>query len=132
MSGAKSLGFQQVKPVAEMEHPRNVPELRRALGLFVQSMHFVPDYAATVKPLTRLTGKVPWKWGDVERAAFEKVRSAIVSRPKLWVPDPNLPLFIDTDASDVGWGAMIYQDAGCPRMAPGICGNFPHGKSPAI
>lgn len=86
-SGRHSLALKHVAPILDMEPPTDIHELRRVLGLFVQSKSMVANYATVVRPLTRLTGKVPWAWGEKENEAFLSMKEAIAQRPELHNPD---------------------------------------------
>src|ERR1700721_2429164 len=62
---------------------------------------FIPDCPGIVVPLTRLTRKgAPWNFSDACRKSFEALKSAFITAPVLthWVPD--LPIIVETDASD--------------------------------
>ena len=60
------------------------------------------------KPLSRLCSKgETWDWAPECQEAFEKLKSSLVEAPILGYPDPTLPYVLDTDASDVGVGAVL-------------------------
>jgi phage FluMu gp28-like protein len=48
-------------------------------------------------------------WTDKTIEQFEKVKQQIISCPKLYWMDDNLPVFLHTDASDYGIGAYLFQ-----------------------
>ena len=107
--GCRRLAEKHCAPLIAMREPENASELRSALGLFVQNREFIPQYAVISKPLNRLTGKVPWVFGETERLAFAKLKEACCARLSLANPDYSKPFHIDIDASDVGHGFMLYQ-----------------------
>ena len=98
-----------------MEQPRDVSQLRAFLGCCQQLSNYVKDYATIAQPLHQLTKKnsifpKPWVPGTVYDIGFHRMKSAMLGSPKyLWNKDPNKRLFIETDASDLGWGACAYQ-----------------------
>ena len=106
--GKRSLAQRNLGPLHDLEPPRDVPSLRHILGVFVQSKEMLRNYSQRVKPLTRLTGKVVWRWTAPEQKAFEDIRSEIVQRPAIYFPDFSRQLYLDTDASDVGLGGCLY------------------------
>lgn len=108
-SGRRSLALKHVAPILDMEPPTDIHELRRVLGLFVQSKSMIADYATVVRPLTRLTGKVPWTWGEKENEAFLFMKAAIARRPALHNPDYSRPFYVDVDSSEAGCGGALYQ-----------------------
>src|ERR1700730_1484797 len=50
--------------------PRDVKEVQKFGGMLNYLHHHIPNLSAHAKPLFRLTGKVPWKWGEEEEVAF--------------------------------------------------------------
>ena len=106
--GKRSLAQRNLGPLRDLEPPRDVPSLRHILGVFVQSKEMLRNYSQRVKPLTRLTGKVVWRWTALEQKAFEDIRNEIVQRPAIYFPDFSRQLYLDTDASDVGLGGCLY------------------------
>jgi hypothetical protein len=74
---------------------------------------FIPHFATTTEPLTRLLKKnQPWIWQNEQQEAFEKIRSQLISPPTLACPDFTLPFVLQTDASSVGIGAVLTQTRG--------------------
>ena len=90
----------RMEPVREMVAPLDKSSLRHTLGVFVQSKDSIPRYKQRTAPLTRLTGKVPWVWGEGEQRAFEDVKEAVLKNTKLFSPDYSKPFYWAGDASD--------------------------------
>ncbi len=83
----------------------------------MQSKHYIKDYGIIAKPLHNITKKgakcpPPWIAGSDYDVAFLRLK-AIILDTKLYLhnKDKNRRLFIlaEVDASDVGWGACVYQ-----------------------
>ena len=108
-NGVRKLADKHMAPLLALQPPTNVSELRRVLGLFVQLNNMVPHFATTARPLSRLTGKVPWRWGELEQKAFDTLKSITCARPSVAAPDYTKKLYLDTDASEIGHGYMLYQ-----------------------
>jgi len=71
---------------------------------------FCANFSIIAAPLTKLTGKnVPFKWGQEQRNAQEKLITLITNAPVLVKPDPNHQFKLETDASQIGTGAILYQ-----------------------
>ena len=49
------------------------------------------------------------KWTDECKNAFEDIKKAPDECPLLWFMDNESPIFLQTDASDYGIGAYLYQ-----------------------
>lgn len=82
------------------------------LGLASYLRSFIPNYAGLVHPLTELTKGKIYKWTSVEGEAFKKLKK-VIARPSILSPFlPELPVVIETDASDVGIGAVLKQVSG--------------------
>ena len=63
------------------------------------------------KPLTDLLKKgALFIWTQGHDTAFQTLKSALCSAPVLAVPDFTKPFCIETDASDLGVGAVLMQD----------------------
>ena len=100
----------KVKAVSDWPVPQDVTEVKRFLGLCSYYCRFVKDFATVAKPLTRLTEKnIPFVWGDDESAAFETLKSLLTSSPVMTYPNPTSTFILDTDASNVGIGAVLSQ-----------------------
>ena len=80
------------------------------MGLASYYHRFVKNFAAIAKPLYQLTEKTArFTWTDKAQAAFEELRHHLVTAPTLTYPDYQQPFILDTDASDVGIGAILSQ-----------------------
>ena len=85
-------------------------EVQRFLGLVGYYRKFVSNFAATAKPLYRLTERGrEFIWTTECEAAFLKLKSRLVSAPILAFPDFTKMFILDTDASQSGVGAVLSQ-----------------------
>ena len=48
-------------------------------------------------------------WSENQSKLFDELTREISECPKLWFIDENSPIHLETDASDYGWGAYLYQ-----------------------
>src|SRR3984893_1803811 len=69
----------------------------------------IPNLSAQAKPLFQLTGKVPWKWGAEEEAAFQDLRLALISAPVLALPQDKGRWKVETDVSNLVTGGVLSQ-----------------------
>ena len=51
-----------------------------------------------------------WKWGDVEREAFEEIKTKFSNMIMMNHPDFKKVFYLQTDASNVAVGAELYQE----------------------
>jgi hypothetical protein len=96
--------------IATWPEPLNKKELQSFLGLANWFRKFVQGYANMVRPLTSLTGNVPWVWDAACNDAFAAVKAALVSPPVLALPDFSKAFEVICDASGAGIGAVLVQD----------------------
>ncbi|KAJ8402869.1 hypothetical protein AAFF_G00361830 [Aldrovandia affinis] len=88
----------------------NVGELRSLLGLVVYR-RFVRSFASIASPLHHLTDKYqPFVWTEECAKAFAQLRTALTEAPVLAYPDVHRPFIVDTDASNMGVGAVLSQE----------------------
>ena len=52
---------------------------------------------------------VPFAWGHDQEKAFSYMKKALTSAPILQFPDLNLPFYVQSDASNKGFGAVLGQ-----------------------
>ena len=73
---------------------------------------FIKHYSLISKPLTSLLRKgTPFIWSLVTQEAFDTLKHALVTAPVLALPQFQKSFNIETDASDVGLGAVLMQDS---------------------
>ena len=58
-------------------------------------------------PLTDLTKKGAFSWGEGAHATFEKLKKVMSSCPVLAFPDFTQPFVLECDASGEGIGAVL-------------------------
>ena len=101
---------QKTKTVEEWPIPKDKHELRSFLGLCTYYRRYVQGFATIAKPLTRLTeGERRFSWDSDSDEAFRRLKKALTSAPILSYPLGNGNFILDTDASNVGLGAVLSQ-----------------------
>ena len=102
-------------PIRNMSIPRDVHQVKAFLGCCQQMATYVKEYAIIASPLHNLTKKAtifpkPWLEGSDYDTSFHRLK-AILLDTNLYLhhKNPDEMLFIEVDASDVGWGACAYQ-----------------------
>ena len=105
--------MRNIDPVINMAYPGNRSELRSVMGVFNQFSSFVRNYmregtpAATLNAL--MSPKAEWHFTQRHRDAIDTLKRQIQQGLHLYAPDNNYPLILETDGSDDGWGAVLYQ-----------------------
>ena len=70
----------------------------------------IPDFAATAKPLTMLTGSnATFTWDEPQQEAFDNLRQRVITAPVLHYPDHNSQYILDTDESSHLLGGVLSQ-----------------------
>lgn len=90
--------------------PRNIKQVRQFMGLASYFRKFIPNFASYTSCITKLTRKnQKWEWGPEQNIARNYVLNHLASKPLLSIFDPSLPTELYTDASAIGYGAILIQ-----------------------
>jgi hypothetical protein len=72
----------------------------------------VKDFSIIAAPLNELTKKgVEFVWGAAQDHAFDELKRLLTSAPLLALPDFNKQFQIECDASCIGIGGVLMQEA---------------------
>jgi hypothetical protein len=102
--------------VLNFPRPETKKQIKSFLGLANYFRDHIKDHSNRAQPLQDFVNgydkrqarhKITWTPESI--AAFEDLRQAIDECPKLWFLDDFSPIFLQTDASDYGIGAYLYQ-----------------------
>ncbi len=99
--------------------PTSRREVQQFVGLANYYRRFIKNFAEIANPLHKLTEKtMQFKWTPQCQEAFDQLKRQLTTAPVLAFPDYTCPFTLDTDASDVGIGAVLSQsdDKGKERV----------------
>ena len=100
----------KTRAVRDWPQPRDVHEVWSFLGLASYYRSFVQNFATVAKPLFALSEKSrQFAWSEECQASFDTLKEKLMTSPVLAYPLPEGELIMDTDASDVGLGAVLSQ-----------------------
>ena len=100
----------KIDAVVNWPRPRDTHQLRSFMGLCGYYRRFIAGFADTAAPLHALTGKgVHFCWGPEQETAFVALKEKLTTAPVLGMPENAGQYILDTDASDVGLGAVLSQ-----------------------
>ena len=110
----------RIRTIKEWEShpPRTYRDLQVFLGFCNFYRRFIRQYSAIAQPLTSLlkgskngrkSGDFSKAWGSLQQQAFLDLLGTFQTAPLLQHYDPELPIRLETDASDVALGGVLSQ-----------------------
>ncbi|QRW26690.1 Retrotransposable element Tf2 protein [Rhizoctonia solani] len=100
----------KIEAVTSWPQPKTVKQVQAFLGFVNYLRRFIPNFSSVARPLHNLTKKeTPWSWGNQEEAAFQELKLLVIQSPVLVHSNPDLPYYLETDASGVAMGAILSQ-----------------------
>ena len=101
---------QKIDVVSSLSTPRTLEHVRSVLGLAGYYRRFIPNFATIAAPLVGLTKKgKQFCWGDKQQEAFTHLKQLLCTAPVLAYLRLDEPFVLQTDASDLGLGAVLTQ-----------------------
>jgi len=96
--------------VREWPIPHTKKQLRSFLGFSFYYRKFIKGFSSLAKPLYILTeNKNKFIWEDKCQDAFDELKRVLSSSPILSFPREEGEFILDTDASNIGIGAVLSQ-----------------------
>lgn len=90
--------------------PQTKKNIRQFLGKINFYLEYIPNHARILEPLYNLLRKnIDFKWSEICQNSFQNVKEYLCSAPALAIFDPEAPIYILTDASIEGVGAILKQ-----------------------
>ncbi|CAC5395695.1 Retrovirus-related Pol polyprotein from transposon 297,Retrovirus-related Pol polyprotein from transposon 17.6 [Mytilus coruscus] len=100
----------KIQSVKDWPVPKNIKDVRSFQGLTSYYRKFILKYADKAKPLYKVTEKnQKFVWTDDCQQSFEELKNTLISAPILAYPTKEDLFILDTDASNVGMGAVLSQ-----------------------
>lgn len=109
----------KLQAIETLPTPKNVNELRRALGLFNWFRKFIPNFSTVANPLNKLLkSNTRYIWTDEQQSAFQELKHLLLQSPVLAFPRFDIEFKLAVDTSSKGIGYMLYQkhSDGTPRV----------------
>ncbi|KAF8759758.1 hypothetical protein RHS01_02208 [Rhizoctonia solani] len=114
-----SMDKKKIKAVTSWPQPKMVKQVQAFLGFVNYLRRFIPNFSSVARPLHNLTKKeTPWSWGNLEEMAFQELKNLVTQAPVLIHSNPDLPYYLETDASGVAMGAILSQQGRDNRLHP--------------
>lgn len=100
----------KIEALARSIPPKNVKQLRQFNGLAGYFRRSIPNFSREMIPLYELTRTgAKWKWNENHEAARGKIINYLTSAPLLTIFQEDFPIELHTDASSLGFGAILIQ-----------------------
>jgi RNase H-like domain found in reverse transcriptase/Integrase zinc binding domain/Integrase core domain len=109
IGGAISILPGRADKIRDFLVPRNTTNIRRFLGTVAMTRRWCKNYGEISRPLSRLTGDIPFNWGDAEAASFSILRDKCSRIVDAHGHDPKYGCYMHTDASGYAIGCYITQ-----------------------
>lgn len=101
----------KIKALTALPPPETVRQLRQFIGLASYFRQFVPQFSQIMAPLYALTaqgtGKI--KWQPDHETVRQQIIKSLTNEQVLMIFDPDLEVELHTDASAIGYGAVLMQ-----------------------
>ncbi|KAF8749037.1 Reverse transcriptase (RNA-dependent DNA polymerase) [Rhizoctonia solani] len=105
-----SMDQKKIKAVTSWPQPKTVKQVQAFLGFVNYLRRFIPNFSLVARPLHNLTKKeTPWLWNTLEEQAFQELKALVTKALVLIHSNPNLPYYLEMDASGVAMGAILSQ-----------------------
>ncbi|GAU36128.1 hypothetical protein TSUD_292880 [Trifolium subterraneum] len=104
-----SVDPEKIDCIMKWPKPKTVKGVRGFLGLTGYYRKFVKDYGKIAKPLTELTKKDNFIWGESAQQAFDQLKTIMTSSPVLTLPNFAETFEIECDAAGRGIGAVLMK-----------------------
>ena len=100
----------KVRDIVNWHTPRTIKQTRSFLGMVNYYSRFVPKLAEVAHPLHQITKKnAKFEWTIACQKALQILKSSLASAPIMSYPTRTEKFILDTDASDLGYGAVLSQ-----------------------
>ena len=100
----------KVEAIHNWPIPQNITQLQSFLGAINYLAKFIPHLSALHAPLQDLLkSDSEYVWSENHQICFEQIKDAVCKDVTLKFYDPNLPIYIETDASQKGIGVVLLQ-----------------------
>lgn len=112
------ISYNKIKPlvkraqgIVDYNVPKTKKQLQRFIGMMNYDRNFIKGITEIAKPLYELLNKdVKFVWNEVHEAAFIKIKQKWKEELELYIPDMNKRFELETDASNIGLGAILRQE----------------------
>eukprot|EP00253_Pinus_taeda_P019285 PITA_19285 len=100
----------RIKEIYEIPFPHNKKSMQSFLGQINFVKRFVPNFSHIILPLqTMIKKNSVFRWGAVEKEAFDLIKQSIINAPALNTPNFSNHFTLYTIASDLSYATVLTQ-----------------------
>ncbi|XP_046625036.1 uncharacterized protein LOC124307441 [Neodiprion virginianus] len=101
----------KIEALVALPSAQTVSQLRQFIGLASYFRQFLPKFSQILAPLFALTSsaKKNLNWKPDHEAIRQKIITFLTNEPVLTIYNPENPTELHTDASSIGYGAILMQ-----------------------
>lgn len=103
----------RVKDLASFTTPKTLKQVQRLIGYINWFRPYIPKLSSQLKPITNKLSHAKTKqfdWGESDHKIIESIFKEMTKTMTLSYPDYTKDFILETDASDDGMGAILYQE----------------------
>lgn len=104
------LDSKKIEAVKSWRPSKTMRQVRAFLGLTGYYRHFIKCYTHLVAPLMDLLKKDNFRWEENQQTAFDDLKEKLITTSVLAYPNFSILSVIETDACDVGAGAVLQNE----------------------
>lgn len=109
----------KTRAVQNFPQPKTPKQVQSFLGLTSYFRKFIENYALIARPLSDLLrDNIEFKFGPEQISAFNRLKNILSEEPVLHVFRQGYPLELHTDASALGFGAILLQKSDDGQFHP--------------
>ena len=108
---------ERITTIAKLPIPKTLRQIQALMGMYNYCRDYIPLFSTIAAPLEKLKSAkdIPAAWTPEHGKAISKLNAILAERILLSHPDFEKPFFVATDASNVGLGAILYQNEEQPK-----------------
>lgn len=108
--GQVSPSPRKVEALTKAPIPKTVKQVRQFNGLAGYFRRFIPNFSRVMVPLYELTkNDAKWEWNERHDEARNHIIQHLSTAPTLMLFQEDAPIELYTDASSIGYGAVLVQ-----------------------
>ena len=101
---------ERIQAIEKIQMPSNKKGMQSFLGKINFVKRFVPTFSELVRPMQNMIKNVAtFKWNELDKDSFIKIKKLIVESPALLSPDFNKEFYLYTFASDLSYAGVLTQ-----------------------